>query len=119
MNTNISELFLVVPVLSIKQKKKLQIKLLERCTVYFGKLKDLLYQSIFRLIYSKKTVKPILFYGCELWAFENNQILEKVQLKFLKYMLDIKKSTPTHIIYGETGVYPLSIDIETRFISFW
>ena len=67
----------------------------------------------------EKTVKPILLYGCEPWAFVNNQILEKVQLKFLKYIQNIKKSTPTHIIYGETGVYPLSIDIETRFISFW
>ena len=42
----------------------------------------------------EKTVKPILLYGCELWAFENNQSLEKVQLKFLKYIINIKKSRP-------------------------
>ena len=40
-----------------------------------------------------------------MWALENNQILEKVQFKFLKYILKIKKSTPTHVIYGETGVF--------------
>ena len=35
----------------------------------------------------EKTVKPIILYGCELWAFESNEVLEKVQLKFLKHKL--------------------------------
>ena len=67
----------------------------------------------------EKTVKPILLYGCELWAFESNEALEKVQLKFLKHILKVKKSTPSSIIYGETGVFPLSVEIEARCISFW
>ena len=29
-------------------------------------------------------VKPILMYGCEIWGYGNNNVLEKVQLKFLK-----------------------------------
>ena len=63
-------------------------------------------------------MKPILLYGCELWAFESNEALEKVQLKFLKHILKVKKSTPSTIIYGETGVFPLSVEIEARCISF-
>jgi hypothetical protein len=31
---------------------------------------------------SNKIVVPILFYGCEMWGFENNKIIEKVHLKF-------------------------------------
>jgi hypothetical protein len=29
-----------------------------------------------------KMVKPILLYGCEIWGFGNNDVLEKVHLKF-------------------------------------
>jgi hypothetical protein len=29
-----------------------------------------------------KMVKPILLYGCEVWGFSNNDIIEKVHLKF-------------------------------------
>ena len=31
-----------------------------------------------------KLIKPILLYGCEIWAFGNLDIIERVQLKFLK-----------------------------------
>ena len=31
----------------------------------------------------------------------------------------VKSSTPNCIVYGETGVNPLQIDIDTRIISFW
>ena len=66
-----------------------------------------------------KTVKPILLYGCEVWGYGNFDDLERVQLKFLKYALNMKKSTPTFMIYGELGVTPISIDIKNRVISFW
>ena len=41
-----------------------------------------------------KTVKPILLYGCEVCGFGNNDMLERVQLKFLKYILKLKKIDP-------------------------
>ena len=66
-----------------------------------------------------KTVKPILLYGCEIWGYGNIDMIEKVQLKILKQILNLKSSTPTCMVYGETGVKPISIDIETRMISFW
>ena len=31
-----------------------------------------------------KMIKPILLYGCEVWGFSNNDILEKIHLKFCK-----------------------------------
>lgn len=66
-----------------------------------------------------KTVKPILLYGCELWGTGNIDMIERIQLKFYKQVLNLKKSTPSNMIYGELGVMPLYIDIQTRIISFW
>ena len=50
-----------------------------------------------------KMVKPILLYGCEIWGFGNNDVLEKVHLKFCKMILNHKTSTPNYMIYGELG----------------
>ena len=45
-------------------------------------------------------------------------ILEQVQSKFLKLILNLKKSTPNCMVYGETGVMPLKIDVQCRIISY-
>ena len=67
----------------------------------------------------EKLVKPILLYGCEIWGFGNIDVLERVQLNFIKRVLKVKRSTPNYIVYGETGIYPLKIEIESRVISYW
>ena len=36
-----------------------------------------------------KMVKPILLYGCEVWGFSNNDIIEKVHLKICKLLLHL------------------------------
>ena len=33
--------------------------------------------------------------------------------------LNIKKSTPNCIVYGETGFMPLKLDIQSRIVAFW
>lgn len=66
-----------------------------------------------------KTVKPVLLYGSEIWGFGNLDIIERVQLKFLKHILNIRSSTDNCIVYGETGVYPMSVDIKTRMVTYW
>jgi hypothetical protein len=38
-----------------------------------------------------KKVKPILLYGCEIWGFVNNDIIERIHLKFCKHLLNLKK----------------------------
>lgn len=66
-----------------------------------------------------KTIKPILLYGCEIWGVGNIDILERVQLTYFKYIFSLKKSTPSYMIYGELGIMPILVDIQTRTISFW
>ena len=41
-----------------------------------------------------KTVLPIMFYGCEVWGFGKNDMLDTVFLKFCKYLLGLKSCTP-------------------------
>ena len=45
-----------------------------------------------------KTTKHILLYGCEIWGSGNLESIERVQLKFLKQILNLKKMH--FFIYG-------------------
>lgn len=58
-------------------------------------------------------------YGSEIWGAGNNEIIERVQLKYYKHLLNLKKSTPSIMIYGELGIYPIQVDIHTKMVSFW
>ena len=64
-------------------------------------------------------VLPIITYGCEVWGFENINLIEKLHMKYLKYSLSLKMSTPTCMALGETERFPVSIHIITRVVSFW
>ena len=66
-----------------------------------------------------KLIKPILLYGCEIWGVGDLSKIEQVQLKFLNFILNVKKSTPNCIVYGETGVKPLKLDIQRRIVAYW
>ena len=65
-----------------------------------------------------KMIKPILLYGCKVWGFGKNEVLERVHLKFCKILLNLKSSTPNYMVYGELGRYPIDIDIKVRTISY-
>ena len=64
-------------------------------------------------------VKPVLTYGCETWGYEDLDMLEKVKLKFCKYILNVRPSTPTCLVYGELGIFPLHIYVHTQRIVYW
>ena len=54
-----------------------------------------------------KLVKAILLYGCEIWGSGNIYLLERIQLKFYRFIFNLKTSTPSNMIYGELGITPL------------
>ena len=63
-------------------------------------------------------VEPILLYGCEVWGYENVDILEKVQTKFCKFIFGVSKYSRNMPVYGELGRYPLSIQIKQRMVRY-
>lgn len=64
-------------------------------------------------------VRPILLYGCEVIGYEKNDNIEKVHLQFLKKILKVRATTPSHLVYGELGRFPLIVDIKCRILCFW
>jgi len=66
-----------------------------------------------------KMIVPILTYGCEVWGFTDADIANRLQLKFLKIIFRLRRSTPSYMVYGETGVYPIDVTIKNRIINFW
>ena len=37
-------------------------------------------------------------FGSEVWGFENLDLIERLHLKFLKYVLNLKSSTPDYMV---------------------
>ena len=65
------------------------------------------------------TILPIALYGCEIWAYENTDIIEKLQNEFLRYITNSRKSTPAYMLHAELGIKAVDIKIKTRMIGFW
>ena len=66
-----------------------------------------------------KLVTPILTYGAEVWGFGDNVLLERLYLKFMKMVLHVKRSTPSCMVYGETGTFPIQLSILQKMLGFW
>ena len=81
------------------------------------KEKDIPIDCIIELF--SKTIDPILVYGCEIYGFENCQLLEKFRLQCLKAILRVRTSTPSYMVLAETGLPSLESVIRKRMIGFW
>jgi hypothetical protein len=64
-------------------------------------------------------IAPILLYGSEVWGLYNFKDVDKLNLRFCKYILGVKKQTPPSAVYGELGRIPLSVICKKRSIKFW
>ena len=64
-------------------------------------------------------IAPILLYSSEVWGCENIKIIEQFQLKYYKFILNLKPSTPNCMIFGELGVKPISLQVKARLLCFW
>ncbi len=64
-------------------------------------------------------VKPIALYGSEVWGPYYTDVADKLQLKFIKLALGLKTQTPSVMVRGETGSFPVLCDIKMRVLNFW
>ena len=67
----------------------------------------------------KVIVLPILLYGCEVWGFEDLEIIEKVQIDFCRNILKLNKSTQRNLLLSETGLLPVRILVKCRIVKYW
>jgi hypothetical protein len=79
-------------------------------------------------------IKPIVLYGCENWSIinvipgkKNTSIfdsfkdwgVEKLNMKFCKFIMGVSKTCTNVGIYSELGRYPLYIDMLKHFFMYW
>ena len=84
--------------------------------VHFGKRQIssmmLLYHSVF---------VPRLIYNSEVWSNltkKDLSCLENAQLQYLRYALEVPKSTPVAAMFLELGILPVQFEIEKRQLLF-
>ena len=66
-----------------------------------------------------RLITPILLYGCEVWCPSMTDLASKLQLRFYKIILKLRRTTPTRMVYGETGQFPMEVQAKSRMLSFW
>ena len=64
-------------------------------------------------------IAPVATYGSEVWGYSNLEMFNKLQLRYYKYILKLKKATPNFMVLGEIGKLPLSITIKLNMLKFW
>ena len=65
------------------------------------------------------TILPVLSYASEIWGYKKYDEIEKVQLRFCKYLLGVGNNTTGHAVLGEVGRYPIFITTYTKCIKYW
>ena len=64
-------------------------------------------------------ISSILNYGCEIWGFHKAPDVERIHLKFLKNIINVRQQTTNTAIYGEFGRVPMQVIRKTRLIRYW
>lgn len=65
-----------------------------------------------------RLVAPVLLYACEVWGFHAAPAVERVHLKFCKWLLKVRRATTTEVVYGELGRFPLLLERKLRIIKY-
>ena len=64
-------------------------------------------------------IKPTLLYASEVWGLTKYKVIENVHAFACKKLLGVSLKTPTTMVYGELGRYPLFIDSVARACKYW
>ena len=66
-----------------------------------------------------KLVTPVMLYACEIWGFHASLAIERVHLRFCKWLLKVNNATTNEMIYGELGRFPMIISRKIKIIKYW
>ena len=64
-------------------------------------------------------IKPMLLYASEIWGMSRLSIIESAHLFACKRLLGVSNRTPNHMVYGDTGRYPLFIESTISTLRYW
>ena len=64
-------------------------------------------------------VVPVVCYGSEVWGFELSECIERVQLKFCRFLLGVNSNASNQAVLGECGRLPLCCFYFKRCVTFW
>ena len=64
-------------------------------------------------------VKPMLLYASVIWGTFRLSVIESAYLFACKRLLCVSDKKPNHIMYGETGRYPLYIERTICSLRYW
>ena len=64
-------------------------------------------------------IQPALLYASEIWGMARVETVERVHLFALKRYLAISKRTPSMMVYGETGRFPLYVNSYRNCVRYW
>ena len=103
----------------VKARKKLVDQAKKALYALYKKLRNISLPVDLQLKLFDMLVMPILLYAVEVWGFEKLDLLEKVHLQFCKNILNVRKSTPNYMVYGELGRFPVEIIVKKRLVMFW
>lgn len=63
-------------------------------------------------------VLPILNYGSEIWGFHKAPDIERIHIKFLKQISNLRQQIVNAAVYGELGRYPLYVYRKIRILKY-
>ena len=98
-----------------------------RCLTQARKASFILEKKLFRWTFTvrenvelfERLIVPVLLYGAELWGCGPVHDIERFVLKFLKRLLGLRASTPSYMVWLESGMTPIGAICKCRAVGFW
>ena len=87
--------------------------------VWYKRIRNLTLPTNLRLQSFDHTILPAALYSCQVWGFENTQLIENLHNEFLRWITNLKKSTHIYMLRAELGRLPIDINIKIREAVFW
>jgi hypothetical protein len=96
----------------------------EKANKVFFKIRDNLYSCSCNcsLKLFSSLIKPILCYGCEVWApylLKGKPSSEDIHVKVCKLILGVHRKATYNAVRGEVGSYPLLISMLALSLKYW